>query len=89
MTDDPIRRAAEALARAAGFQGPDAWQNYVPVVRTVLEAMDRPTAAMVDAGNQAMRGAWADRGLEAPTVAGDAAVEAAWQAMVDRLLEHA
>ncbi len=89
MTDDPIRHAAEALARTANDASPDAWQRYVPAVRTVLEALDMPTSPMIDAGNQAMREAWADRGLLAPEVAGDAAVAAAWQAMLDRLLDHA
>jgi hypothetical protein len=86
--DDPIQRAAEALAKIAGDAEQDAWKRYVPTVRTVLEALNDPTATMIDAGNEAMRGAWADRGLGAPPVAGDAAVAASWEAMLDRLLGH-
>ena len=88
LIDDPIRRAAEALAQTDGDAEPDAWKRYLPIVRTVLEALDEPSPTMIDAGNEAMRGAWADRGLIAPPVAGDAAVAAAWQAMLDRLLGH-
>ena len=44
---------------------------------------------MIDAGNQAMREAWAARGLSVPAVAGDAAVAAVWEAMLDRLLVYA
>lgn len=89
MTDEPIQRAAEALAKQAGYADPEAWRRYVDTVRTVLEAIDMPTSPMIDAGNVAMRAAWADRGLLAPEWAGDAAVAAAWQAMLDRLLAHA
>lgn len=89
MIDDPIRRAAEALAKIAADAEEEAWKRYVPTVRTVLEALNDPTATMIDAGNEAMRGAWADRGLVAPPVAGDAAVAAAWEAMLDRLLGYA
>lgn len=89
MIDEPIRRAAEALAKKDGLAGPRDWKKYVPAVRIVLEALDDPTSSMIDAGNEAMRGAWLDRGLLAPPVAGDAAVTAAWQAMLDRLLGHA
>lgn len=86
--DDPIERAARALARTSGTGEVSRWQTYVPLVRTVLEALESPTAKMIDAGNEAMRGAWAARGLSAPAVAGDAAVAAAWEAMIDRLLGH-
>ena len=85
--DDPIERAARALATASGE--PRAWPTYVPMVRIVLEALDEPSSSMIDAGNQAMRGAWIARGLLAPPAAGDAAVAAAWEAMLDRLLGHA
>lgn len=86
--DDPIERAARALARTGGSGDVGKWRDYVPVVRTVLEAMDSPTSTMIDAGNEAMRAAWAARGLSVPAVAGDAAVAAAWEAMIDRLLGH-
>jgi hypothetical protein len=89
MIDDPIQLAAQALARSANYADPSAWERYVPTVKTVLEALAEPTATMIDAGNEAMRDAWAERGLEAPEVAGDAAVSAAWQAMLDRLLGRA
>lgn len=85
--NDPIERAARALAKASGK--PSAWKTYVPMVRVVLEALDEPSSSMIDAGNKAMRGAWFARGLLAPPVAGDAAVAAAWEAMLDRLLGHA
>lgn len=85
--NDPIERAAKALAKASGCSA--AWQTYVPTVRIVIEALDEPTGTMVDVGNQAMRGAWIARGQLAPPIAGDAAVIAAWEAMIDRLLGHA
>ena len=85
--DDPIERAARALAKASGSTA--TWRTFVPTVRMVIEALDEPTSTMIDAGNQAMRGAWIARGLLAPAIAGDAAVEAAWAAMIDRLLGHA
>lgn len=75
--DDPIELAARALAKALG--GSATWQNHVPTVRIVVEALAGPTASMIDAGNQAMREAWGARGLSAPAVAGDAAVAAAWE----------
>jgi len=84
--DNPIERAARALAKVSGRRA--AWQTYVPTVCIVIEALDEPTSTMIDAGNQAMRGAWIARGLLAPEVAGDAAVAAAWEAMLDRLLGH-
>ena len=89
LADDPIERSARALAKALGNQAENAWREYVPAVRIVIEALDEPTSAMIDAGNQAMRGAWIARGLLAPAVAGDAAVAAAWEAMIDNLLGHA
>lgn len=85
--EDPIERAARALAHATGE--PAEWRTHISMVRIVIEALDEPSSTMVDAGNQAMRGAWLARGLLAPAVAGDAAVEAAWEAMLDRLLGHA
>ena len=85
--DDPIERAARALARASGSRA--AWLTYVPTVRIVIEALDEPSSTMTDAGNEAMRGAWIARGQLAPAIAGDAAVSAAWEAMIDRLLGHA
>jgi hypothetical protein len=85
--DDPIERAAKALAKASGELA--GWRTYLPTVRIVLEALNEPNSTMIDAGNQAMRGAWIARGLLAPSVAGDAAVSAAWEAMLDRLLGHA
>ena len=84
---DPIERAARALAKTSGE--PATWETYIPTVRIVLEALNEPSSSMIDAGNQAMRGAWIARGLLAPPVAGDAAVAAAWEAMLDRLLGHA
>lgn len=89
MLDEPIERAARALSRASGDEGGSTWQDYVPTVRIVLEAIEEPSGTMVDAGNEAMRGAWIARGLLAPVVAGDAAVTKAWEAMLDRLLGHA
>lgn len=85
--DDPLERAAWVLAKAIGH-GPTKWREFLPMVRLVFEAMDTPSTAMIDAGNQAMREAWAARGLMAPAVAGDAAVSAAWEAMIDRLLGY-
>ena len=84
--DDPIELAARALARALGQ--PATWKIHVPTVRIVVEALADPTSTMIDAGNEAMRAAWAARGLSAPAVAGDAAVAAAWEAMIDRILGH-
>ena len=86
--DDPIEQAARALAKTSGNRDPTNWSAYVPMVRIVLEALATPSSTMIDAGNEAMRAAWAARGLEAPAVAGDAAVAAAWDAMLDRLLGH-
>jgi hypothetical protein len=86
---EPIQRAAKTLAKCASDRNEDAWLAYVPAVRTVIEALEDPTASMIDAGNEAMRRAWIARGLLAPSVAGDAAVSAAWEAMIDRLLGHA
>lgn len=88
LINETIERAARALAICAKAQHPDEWRPYVPVVRTVLEALDQPTASMIDAGNVAMRQTWAARGLTAPSVAGDAAVAAAWDAMIDNVLGY-
>ena len=85
--DSPIERAARALAKTRR-EDPRNWHDHVPTVLTVLEALDAPNATMIDAGNEAMRGAWLARGLQAPADAGDAAVAAAWEAMIDRLLGH-
>jgi hypothetical protein len=85
--NDPIERAARAIARASGNE--TAWRTHVATVRIVVEALDEPSCTMIDAGNHAMRGAWIARGQLAPAVAGDAAVAAAWEAMIDRLLGHA
>jgi hypothetical protein len=89
MLDEPIERAAKALAKTLGERDARKWRRYVPAVRIVIEALDQPSSTMIDAGNQAMRAAWLSRGLLAPAVAGDAAVAAAWEAMIDRLLGHA
>lgn len=85
---EPVERAARALAQCAHQTDPEAWRSYVAQVRTVVEALDEPTSGMIDAGNAAMRGAWIARGQLAPEIAGDAAVSAAWEAMIDRLLGH-
>jgi hypothetical protein len=88
VVSEPVERAAKALAKCAGKGGRDAWHSYLPMVRTVVEALDEPTASMIDAGNVAMRATWASRGLTAPQVAGDAAVGAAWEAMIDNVLGY-
>lgn len=86
----PIERAARALCKADGnpentkFEGKPMWESYLPAVRLVLVALEGASPAMIDAGNQAMREAWAVRGYAAPPVAGDAAVDAAWGAMLRR-----
>ena len=89
LVNELIERAAKALARCAGDKDAENWRRYVPAVRTVLEALDEPTSSMIDAGNVAMRTAWAARGLTAPAVAGDAAVAASWEAMIDNALGYA
>ncbi|HKY82611.1 MAG TPA: hypothetical protein VJM09_14185 [Sphingobium sp.] len=88
-----IERAARALCKAEGnpenttFEGKPMWRSYLPQVRLVLAAIQQADSAMIDAGNQGMRDAWAKRGLEAPATAGDAAVDEAWQAMIDVMLD--
>lgn len=98
----PIEEAARALCKIAGnpsksypvepgMSPPEAepdWERFVPQVRMVLTAVQEASVAMVDAGNKAMREEWAQRGLEAPAIAGDAAVAGAWFAMIDAALDE-
>lgn len=96
MGDDGVTRAARAIIddyeRQVGtgelehLPGGDIKLNASAFVRAVLKSIREADAATIDAGNEAMRDAWKLRGLQAPEVAGDAAVDAAWTAMIDALL---
>ncbi len=51
----PIERAAHALAELDGKDGGEAWRDYLPQVRAVVEALREPSDRMKEGGAEAIR----------------------------------
>ena len=84
---EPIRLAAEALAKKAKMEGTDGWIYCVGTVGLMLASLGAPTEGMVDAGSRAINRARTAAPVDA--TAGREAVTAAWAAMVEHLVGHA
>jgi hypothetical protein len=91
MMMDPFERAARALARLEGHsetaerEGAPVWQEYLPTVRAVLEALYEPNPAMREGGGEILRAAYPDRSAMA---AEDDAANI-WRMMIDTLGKEA
>lgn len=74
-----IEEVARAIAEEEQHLG--AWETYVRVATAALRAMEVPTQAMLDAGDEAINMGWSNGGMDDDTAAGT------WQAMMDAMVK--